>query len=146
MPQQHSQYGQPTCEMREQEQRERRERARRSLSGSCAGDYSTANTVKEKPRRQPTSSRLSMALRRGERGLRPPVCAHGPLNDYRALPHLAQVCPVHSTSISHGRIAHRKSFRNRPIGTPGGTPPGAAAPNVMRRERIGTSRRPASFR
>lgn len=123
MPRQH---WQPTCGVREQEQRERRERARRSLSGSCAGDYSTANTVKEKPRRQPTSSRLPMALRRGDRGLRPPVCAHGPLNDYRALPHPTQVCPVHFTSISRGRIVHPTSFRNRPW--------------------VGTSRRRASFR
>ena len=120
------QHWQPSSGEREQEQRERGERARRSLSGSCAGDYSTANTVKEKPRRQPTSSRLPMALRRGDRGLRPPVCAHGPLNDYRALPHQAQVCPVHSTSILPGRSVDSKSFRNRP--------------------RVGTSRRSASFR
>lgn len=136
MPQQ--QHQQPSCWVSEQEQRERRERARKSLSGSCAGDYSTANTVKEKPRRQPTSSRLPMALRHGERGLRPPVCAHGPLNDFRAIRHRTQVRPVHSMSILHGRIADPPSFRNRPAG--------AAAGIAMRRGEVGTSSRSASFR
>lgn len=63
----------------------RREIVRESLSGSCAGDYLTATTVKEKPRRQTTGSRLRATIGRSERGPCPPVCAHGPLNEFRAL-------------------------------------------------------------
>ncbi len=59
--------------------------ARESLSGSCAGDYLTATTVKEKPRRQTAGSRLRATLGRSDCGPCPPVCAHGPLNDSRAL-------------------------------------------------------------
>ena len=126
------------CQAREQENRGRRERARKSLSGSCAGDYLTATTVKEKPRRQPTSSRLPVASSHGERGLRPPVCAHDPLNGSRALTHRTQVCVSHFTSISGSWIVRPRTFRN-PIN-------GVASLHHTRSARVGTSRRLAAFR
>ncbi len=56
---------------------------RKSLSGSCEGGYPTATTVKEKPRRHPTGTRLLAAPGCDERGPCLPVCAHDPLNDLR---------------------------------------------------------------
>ncbi len=62
---------------------ERTRTARRSLSGSCAGDFRTA-LVKELPCRQVSGTRLLTASGPGDCGPRPLVCAHGPLNDCRA--------------------------------------------------------------
>lgn len=114
----------------EQEHRERTENARKSLSGSCAGDYLTATTVKEKPRRQTTGTRLRVALGHGVRGPRPPVCAHDPLNDCRA-------SVFHLTSISRRRSHRCSTFRNER----------ARAAPVQRRSREsgGTSRRRSAF-
>ena len=85
---------------KEKERNERIENARTSLSGSCAGDYQTATTVKEKPRRQTTGTRLRVALGHSERGPRPPVCARDPLNDCRASAPDPRVRASHCTSIS----------------------------------------------
>lgn len=137
MPQRHLPTGQER-EEKEQEYRERRERARKSLSGSCAGDYLTATTVKEKPRRQPTGSRWHVTSSRDNRGLRPPVCAHDPLNGSRALTHRTQVCASHFTSISTRRIVLSRTFRNRLSGVPDLI--------QLRPARVGTSPRPAAFR
>ncbi len=114
----------------EQERRERTENARRSLSGSCAGDYLTATTVKEKPRRQTTGTRLRVALGHGVRGPRPPVCAHDPLNDCRA-------SVSHFTSISPLRVRRRSTFRNEDAR--------AASTRNRTREFGGTLRRRSAF-
>ena len=103
---------QASTEREEQERLERREHARKSLSGSCAGDYLTATTVKEKPRRQTTGSRLRVALGHDDRGPRPPVCAHDPLNDSRALSHQSLVCASHFTSNWRHRRRILPTFRN----------------------------------
>ena len=85
-----------------EENRKRRSGAWKSLSGSCAGDYLTATTVKEKPRRQTTGTRLRVTIGHDDRGPRPPVCAHGPLNESQAFrsPLLA--------GSSHSRSSHRR--------------------------------------
>ena len=94
--------------------RGRRSGARSSLSGSCAGDYLTATTVKEKPRRQTTGTRLRVTIGHDDRGPRPPVCAHGPLNDIRAI----SLSPL--ASASHSRLRRCRlpgaaaTFRNTP--------------------------------
>ena len=94
--------------------RGRRSGARSSLSGSCAGDYLTATTVKEKPRRQTTGTRLRVTIGHDDRGPRPPVCAHGPLNDIRAI----SLSPL--ASSSHSRLRRCRlpgaaaTFRNTP--------------------------------
>ena len=135
MPQQHHR---SAGQVREQEYRERQERALESLSGSCAGDYLTATTVKEKPRRQPTSSRLPVTACHDERGRRPPVCAHDPLNGSRALTHLIQACVSHGTSISHGWIVDQTTFRNRALDVASLMQPRPAT--------VGTSHRHPAFR
>ena len=112
----------------EQEQRQRDSAARRSLSGSCAGDYPSTTTVKEKPRRQSTGTRLSVALSHGEREPRPPVCAHDPLNDCRASGQRMRVSASHCTSHSGGWRQWRRSLHK---------PPGSA---VRTRSRCRTSR------
>ena len=85
-----------------EENQERRSGAWKSLSGSCAGDYLTATTVKEKPRRQTTGTRLRVTIGHDDCGPRPPVCAHGPLNERQAFrsPPLA--------GAPHSRFSHRR--------------------------------------
>ncbi len=61
-------------------QYKRQVRAWKSLSGPCAGDDLTASSVKEKPRRQTAGARLRVTFGRCDRGPRPQVCMHGPLN------------------------------------------------------------------
>ena len=91
------------------EKRERRPGAWKSLSGSCAGDYLTATTVKEKPRRQTTGTRLRVTIGHDDRGPRPPVCAHGPLNECQAFrsPPFADA--------SHSRFSHRQPPGGAPV-------------------------------
>ena len=95
-----------------EEQHERRMGARKSLSGSCAGDYLTATSVKEKPRRQTTGARLRVTIGHDQRGPRPPVCAHGPLNDARALPHPPSAGPSHFRIGARRLCGGATTFRN----------------------------------
>ena len=75
-------------------------------------DYLSVTTVKEKPRRQTTGTRLRVALGHDDRGPRPPVCAHDPLNDSRALSHQRLVCASHFTSNWRHRRRMFPTFRN----------------------------------
>ena len=115
---------QTSTERREQERPERREHARKSLSGSCAGDNLTATAVKETPRRRPTvvketprrqttGSRLRVALGHDDREPRPPVDTHGPLNDFRARSHQSLVCVSGLTSNWRHRRRTCRTFLNR---------------------------------
>ena len=104
---------QARTEKSEQERPERQEHARKSLSGSCTGDNFTANIEMESPRRQPTGSRLRVALGHDDRGPCPPVCTHDPLNDSRAISHQKPVCGSHSTSNWRHRRRPLRTFRNR---------------------------------
>ena len=148
---------QASTEREEQELLERREHARKSLSGSCAGDYLTATTVKEKPRRQTTGSRLRVALGHDDRGPRPPVCAHDPLNDFRALSHQRLVCASHCTSNWRHRRRTLRTFRNQSIAPtfPTLSPLTGSIEHVTCQPRVslvgnaesrGTSRRRTAFR
>ncbi len=106
---------QASTERGEQELLERREHARKSLSGSCAGDYHTVTTEKEPPCRQTTGSRLLVALGHDERGPLPNVCAHDPLNDFRALSHQRLVRASHSTCDWRHRPRTLRTLRNHSI-------------------------------
>jgi len=94
------------------ERRERMDRAWKSLSGSCAGDYLTATTVKEKPRRQTTGSRLRVVIGHDDRGPRPLVCAHGPLNDFQANALGVRIAQSHCTCVSTQCDQRRLTCRN----------------------------------
>ena len=145
---------QASTEREEQERPERREHARKSLSGSCAGGYLTATTVKEKPRRQTTGTRLRVALGHDDRGPCPPVCAHDPLNDSRACTHQRLVCAPHFTPNWRHRRRKLRTFRNHsnaPTLTPstGSIEHATCLPGVTLigdSESRGTSRRRTAFR
>lgn len=114
-----------------------KEIVRESLSGSCAGDYLTATTVKEKPRRQTTGSRLRATIGRSDRGPCPPVCAHGPLNEFRALAPPLFEGASHFTRQMPGRSPFPSTYRN------GSRSPAGAS--RARRLPPGTIRRRATF-
>ncbi len=110
----------------------------KSLSGPCVGDDLTANVVKETSRRHTLGARLPAAFGRSDRGPRPLVCTHGPLNDSQAcqprlverLSHSMRVPPPFGPSVS----TYRNDFQARES---------ISAANVLR---FGTGRDQASFR
>ena len=109
----------------------------KSLSGPCVGDDLTANVVKETSRRHTLGARLPAAFGRSDRGPRPLVCTHGPLNDSQAcqprlverLSHFMRVPPPFGPSVS----TYRNDFQARES---------ISAANVLR---FGTGRDQASF-
>ena len=159
---QHQTGNQASAKREEQERPERREHARKSLSGSCAGDNLTATAVKETPRRRPTvvketprrqttGSRLRVALGHDDREPRPPVDTHGPLNDFRARSHQSLVCVSGLTSNWRHR---RRTLCNHSNG-PTLSPLAGSIEDVICRPGVtilgdlrsrGTSRRRTAFR